>query len=98
MPVYLITDITVFDEEAYRAYTSKGRSTVAQFGGKLLAPGVRPEVIEGQWAPSRMSIVEFPTREAALEFYHSPDYQDARKLRRSVADFNMVLVPAPVQI
>lgn len=93
MPVYLVTDISVHDHEAYQKYARAGRGTVARFGGKLLSAGVTPEVVEGTWSPSRMSIVEFPTREAALAFYNSSEYEEARKLRRGIADFNLVLLP-----
>ena len=96
MPVYLITTIEVHDPEKYQAYVRAGRATVAAFGGKLLAAGVTPEVVEGDWNPSRMALVEFPSREAALAFYNSPEYAGARALRKSCADFNLVLLPATI--
>jgi uncharacterized protein (DUF1330 family) len=39
--------------------------------------------------------VEFPDRESALRFYHSPEYQEARQARLGLADFNMVIVETP---
>jgi uncharacterized protein (DUF1330 family) len=96
VPVYLVTSISVHDEDAYRDYTRAGRSIVARFGGKLVAAGVTPEIVEGDWNPSRMAIVEFQSREVAWAFYNSSDYQAARELRRGVAEFNMVLVPGSI--
>lgn len=92
MPVYLVTSVEVHDRERYKPYTVAGHAAVIHHGGRFLAEGAIPELVEGGWQPKRMAIVEFPTREAALAFYNSSDYTAARKLRQSVADFNMVLV------
>jgi len=35
---------------------------------------------------------EFPDVETAKKFYHSPEYQEARKHRLGAADFHMVIV------
>lgn len=96
MPVYLVTQMTVHDHEAYKAYPVAGRAAVAQYGGRLLAAGMKPEVIEGNWNPQRMAIVEFASREAALAFCNSPEYAKARALRLSAADFNMILVEGAI--
>lgn len=92
MPVYLVTSVVVHDRERYQSYTVAGHASVIRHGGRFLAEGATPELVEGTWLPKRMAIVEFPTREAALGFYNSPDYVRARELRKSVADFNMVMV------
>lgn len=97
MPVYLVTQVEVHDREGYMPYTRAGHDAVIRNGGRFLAEGAAPEVVEGNWRPRRMAIVEFPTREAALAFYHSPEYQAAKEIRRTLADFNMVLVETPAK-
>jgi len=94
MPVYLVTDVTVHDPERYRAYSQAGHAAALRHGGRFLVEGGRPEPVEGNWQPRRMAILEFSDREAALAFYHSPEYADARERRSGIADFNMVLVAA----
>ena len=93
MAVYVVTDVEVFDLERYRPYTAAGHAAVLRYGGRFLAEGAAPELIEGTWLPKRMAIVEFPDREAALRFYQSPEYSEARAKRKDVARFNMILVP-----
>lgn len=96
MPVYLVTQVEVHDPEGYRPYTRAGHDAVVRHGGRFLAEGVTPEPVEGNWNPRRMAIVEFRTREDALAFYNSPEYQAAKEIRRTLANFNMVLLePAP---
>lgn len=95
MTVYLVTNVTVHDPERYREYSRQGFAATGRHGGRFLVEGGAPEVVEGSWAPPRMAIVEFPTREAALAFYNSPDYQAAKAARAGLADFNMVLVEPP---
>ena len=92
MPAYLVTSVEVLDPEGYKPYTRAGHDTVIRHGGRFLIEGGAPEVVEGDWAPKRMAIVEFPSRRAALAFYNSRDYTEARKKREGVARFNMVLV------
>ena len=93
MSVYLVTDVAVSDPEQYRHYTAAGSTAVRKHGGRFLAEGATPELIEGTWLPKRMAIVEFPDAEAARRFYDSAEYTAAREMRREVADFKMVLVP-----
>lgn len=96
MAVYLVTSNEIFDRERYVAeYTKKGGAAVAQYGGRFLVEGGAPEIVEGDWCPQRMAVVEFPDRESALRFYNSPEYQEARKARLSLAKFNMVIVETP---
>lgn len=37
-------------------------------------------------------MIEFPSMQAALDCYHSPDYQAAKAIRLTVADAEMVIV------
>lgn len=92
MPVYLVTDVTVHDPQRYRAYSQAGHAAALRHGGRFLVEGGAPEPVEGRWQPRRMAILEFADRAAALAFYHSPEYAQARERRAGIADFNMVLV------
>lgn len=92
MPVYLVSNVEVFDREQFLKYQKPGRAAVFQYGGKFLAEGAGPELLEGDWEPKRMAVVEFPDAEAARTFYNSPEYQAARQHRLPAANFNIVLV------
>ena len=50
------------------------------------------EVLEGDWAPTRIVILKFPSVEAAQQFNTSTEYNAARKSRQGIAVMRMVLV------
>lgn len=51
-----------------------------------------PELLEGQWAGKKVIILEFPSIQAARDWYHSPEYQACIGLRDDAADGDVVLL------
>ena len=43
------------------------------------------EVLEGDWQPKRLVVIEFPDMEAALGWYRSEEYQELAKIRWSAS-------------
>ena len=91
MPAYIIVDITITDPVAYADYKELAAPTVAQYGGCYLARGGAVEILEGDWQPGRLVILEFPTLAAAKTWLNSPEYAPARAIRRQAARSNMIL-------
>ena len=50
------------------------------------------EVLEGEPPAGRTVVVEFPTMQAALDWYRSDAYTDARALREGAAKARMYVV------
>jgi uncharacterized protein (DUF1330 family) len=92
MPAYLIVDADVLDPEQYEQYKAASPGAIAAGGGRFLVRGGEIEVLEGDWSPTRVVVVEFANLEAAKAFYESPEYQAAIKLREGAATFNMIAV------
>jgi uncharacterized protein (DUF1330 family) len=92
MPAYVVVDIEVTDPVRYEDYKKLAASAVAAYGGKYLARGGQTEVLEGQWAPKRLVILEFESMERAKAWLESPEYAPGRKLRHETATSDMVLV------
>lgn len=88
---YLVAHITIHDEASYKEYAAQ--ATVAQqiYGARVLARGGRSEGLEGQYRP-RNVILEFDSYEAALKYYHSPEYQAARNHRVGKSDGDFIIV------
>jgi uncharacterized protein (DUF1330 family) len=51
-------------------------------------------VLEGDWAPERIVVIEFPTVDAAKRWYDSPEYAAARAVRAGAGRWNMIVVEA----
>jgi uncharacterized protein (DUF1330 family) len=92
MPAYLIADIAVHDPDRYREYVEHVPALIEKHGGVYRVRGGEAEVLEGTWSPSRLIVLEFPNREAALAFCNDPEYEPYRNLRRSISDSNLVVV------
>jgi uncharacterized protein (DUF1330 family) len=96
MTAYVIANVTVKDPEGYRAYTALTPKTIADHGGRFIARAGEVEVLEGEWSPSRLVIVEFPSIEAARAWYTSAEYEEAKEIRLATADSQLVLTDAGV--
>lgn len=92
MPAYLIARVDITDLEQYRQYLNATPSIIEKFGGKAIARTTEPITLEGLEETRRIVILQFPTVEKAGEFYHSPEYQNARKLREGAATGEIIVV------
>jgi uncharacterized protein (DUF1330 family) len=90
---YIIVDMDITDKLQYQQYMAAAPAAVAAAGGEYLVRGGRFETLEGQWQPSRIAMLRFPSFEAAKTFYDDELYRQAREKRAgATAFFNMVLV------
>ena len=92
MTAYLIVETDITDPEQYEQYKAASPGAVAAGGGRFIVRGGEHAVLEGDWNPTRLVVIEFESLEAAKAFYESPEYQAAIKLREGAARINMVVV------
>ena len=92
MPAYLIVETDIHDPEQYEQYKAASPGAVAAGGGRFIVRGGEMAVLEGDWRPKRLVVLEFEDLEAVKRFYDSPQYQEAIKLREGAARLNMVAV------
>ncbi len=90
---YLIVESPITDPDAFKRYTAPPPPLAKAFAPPHLARGGRMAVLEGDWQPPRLTVLRYPSFEAAQAMYDSPGYVAARALRQgATACFNMVLV------
>lgn len=92
MAAYVIADVNVTEPKSYEEYRKMVAPTVAKYGGRFLVRGGACEVKEGDWKPSRVIVLEFPSMEQARKWYHSPEYAPALALRLKAARAKLILV------
>jgi uncharacterized protein (DUF1330 family) len=92
MPAYLIVETDIHDPDQYEHYKVASPGAVAAGGGRFLVRGGELAVLEGDWQPKRLVVLEFESLEAAKRFYDSEQYQEAKRLRDGAADLRMVAV------
>jgi uncharacterized protein (DUF1330 family) len=88
---YVISRVSVRDPAAMERYVAGAPATVARFGGRYLVRANAATALEGSWDDDRIVVLEFPTRQDALAWYHSPEYRDLRDLRWSAAGATILL-------
>jgi uncharacterized protein (DUF1330 family) len=88
---YWIAHVDVRDPERYKDYVSTAKPAFERFGAKFLARGGDHQVMEGH-GRARNVVIEFPSKQAALDCYNSAEYQAAKAIRVTVADADMVIV------
>jgi len=92
MAAYIIVDIQVQDPIRYEEYKKLAAPTVAAYDGKYVVRGGAAEVLEGEWEPGRVVVLEFPTLERAREWWDSDAYGKAKWIRYESAESNMIVV------
>ena len=92
MTAYLISDVTVRDAQAFQAYRARAAASIEQHGGRYLVRGGAIEGLEGSWGPTTIIVVEFPSIEAAHNWYRSPEYAVALAYRDDALSRNLILV------
>ena len=92
MAVYVVIDAKSTDPERMVEYRRLSTEAVAKAGGRFIVRGGAYEVLEGDWHPQRLVVIEFDTKEQAKAYYDSPEYVAARQARAGISSFDMVLV------
>jgi uncharacterized protein (DUF1330 family) len=89
--IFFVEDIS--DPEQLKKYQKAAHPTIGDFGGKVTIAYGRQEIVEGGELKG-VVMVEFPTFEAAQQWYHSTAYQEAAALRKFAARTHTVIVEA----
>lgn len=92
MKAYLVLDFSVHDLRGFMPYVSAIPAFIAKHGGRYIVQGVEPTVMEGDWKPDRVVILEFPERRNATAFLADPDAQALFAVRHRTTTSKLILV------
>ena len=92
MTAYLVLDFSINDLPGFLPYAEAIPAFIEKHGGRYIVRGVVPTIMEGDWAPERMVILEFPSRPNAKAFLDDPEAQALFKVRHTTTDSRLVLV------
>ena len=92
MPAYLFANVEVTDAAGYEQYKQRISATIEAYGGRYLVRGGATEVLEGEWVPKRMVILEFADMTRLKAWYRSPEYRPLLELRQATATSTLVAV------
>ena len=85
MAAYWLARSLIHDPVEYKKYTDQVPGIIKKYGGKVLARGGRFQIMEGPETFKRFVVIEFPSLEAGVTCFESPEYVAAAAFRRSGA-------------
>lgn len=93
MAAYFIVDqLEVTDPETMKTYGAGVGETVKNAGGKMIVRGGDFTVVEGDYQPRRLIIIEFPDMAALKGWYDDPAYEALKRMRLASSRANAVMV------
>ena len=92
MPAYVIVNIEVTDPIGYEEYRKLAAAALKSCGGRFVVRGGAAEILEGDYVPKRMVILEFESVDRAKRWWSSEEYREAKALRHKTARTDMIVV------
>jgi uncharacterized protein (DUF1330 family) len=90
MSAYVISEVEVRDAAGFEAYRTIAAKTIAHYDGRDLVRGGAAS--EGGPPPKNIIVVEFPSMQRLREWYASPEYAEAFKVRRTALERRLIFV------
>ncbi len=88
---YWVGRVDVHDPDTYKNYIAANGAAFSKYGGRFLVRGGNYETVKGA-SRSRNVVIEFPSYEAALACWRSPEYQAAKAKQNGGAEMDMVII------
>jgi len=88
---YWIVRVDVTDQGQFKAYAAANAATLKRYGARFLVRAGRFTIPEGT-TRARNTVVEFPSYQAALDCWNSPEYQAALQLRLPASTIDLVII------
>jgi uncharacterized protein (DUF1330 family) len=88
---YWVVRMDVKDPERYKDYAAANAAAFRKYGARFLVRGGEFENPEGS-SRARNVVIEFPSYQAALDCWNSPEYKAAHAIRVPVSEGDVVIV------
>jgi uncharacterized protein (DUF1330 family) len=86
LAVYFVVHLNITDADRFIQYFQAVMPLINQLGGRLVAQGT-PEIIEGNVIGQQVAVFEWPSRQDFLNYWHSSEYAEIKRLRENAAVF-----------
>jgi len=88
---YWIVRVDIKNKDSFLNYVNNNSEALKKYNAKYLVRAGKYDAVEGS-TRSRNTILEFPSYQAALECWNSPEYQKAKVLREGAAEIDIVII------
>ena len=80
MAGYVLIDVEITDHAVFTEFRDRAPAVVEAYGGRFLVRGGATEVVQGDWTPHRVVILEFDSTERAKSWWNSPEHTELRAI------------------
>jgi len=88
---YWIARVDVRDDNVYAKYRDANAIAFKKYGAKFVVRGGKFENPEGT-SRARNVVIEFPSYQAALDCWNSPEYKHAISIRAPISEGDIVII------
>ena len=91
MGAYVIVETEITDEPVFDDYLEKVPLIVAAYGGKYLVRGGATHIVQGDWIPKRIAVLEFDSVAQAQAWQDSADYAELKAQLNRSTNSNLII-------
>lgn len=88
---YWLVRADISHQEKFVEYAKRTPSAINKYDGRFLVRAGQYDCVEGS-TRSRNTVIEFPSYQAALDCWNSPEYQTVKMLRLGAAELDIVVI------
>ena len=92
MGALMIIQAKITNPEQFMQYAAKAPALIEKFGGRYRVMRGAAEQLEGSVDDRKIVVSEWPSMDAAREFWHSAEYAEVKELRAGAAEIDVHLV------
>ena len=91
-PAYLIAEVEVTDQDAYRQYAQQVPATLAPYNAQFLVRGGKADAKEGAPPAGRVVVIRFDSLADAEKWHDNPPYSEIAPIRQRAAKSRVFIV------
>ena len=92
LKAYLILDFEITNLSEFMEYVDKIPGFLSKHAGRYLVEGVTPDILEGEWQPKTIVVLEFETQKNVNNFLSDPEVKQLFSIRHKNTKSNLIKV------
>ncbi|MDJ0709236.1 MAG: DUF1330 domain-containing protein [Woeseiaceae bacterium] len=91
MGAFMFIQADITNPEQFMEYAKRAPALIQRFGGRYRCMRGAVEQLEGKSDNRKIVVSEWPSMQAAQDFWNSPEYQELKDLRAGAAEIDVYL-------
>lgn len=92
MKGYIIGELEITDPAGFQEYRDRLAPMLEKWGAHFIIRGGQLDVLEGEWRPRRLIVIEFPDFPTIRRWYQSVEYAPLIELRQACSEGSFVAI------